>query len=113
LSAYGGSEQPERIAEFLLRDRLFPRSAFHALLEAERRLGELASGQSRSGVADPALRIIGQMRTRLEYVETDTLLGELAPLLESISESCAMASLAVSRTYFGSAHSIQWEAEEG
>jgi uncharacterized alpha-E superfamily protein len=113
LSAYGGGEQPERIAEFLLRDRLFPRSAFHALLEAERRLSELASGQSRSGVADPALRIIGQMRTRLEYVETSTLLGDLASLLELISESCAMASLAVGESYFGSIHSIHWEAEQG
>ena len=36
--------QPEQIAEFLLRDRLFPRSAFHALAEAERCLGELALG---------------------------------------------------------------------
>jgi len=113
LSAYGGADQPERIAEFLLRDRLFPRSAFHALLEAERRLGELASGQSRSGVADPAMRVIGQMRTRLEYVESSTLLSELAPLLESISESCARASLAVGETYFGNIRSIQWEAEAG
>ena len=59
------------------------------------------------------MRIIGQMRTRLEYVESSTLLSELAPLLESIAESCARASLAVGKTYFGTIHSIQWEAEAG
>ena len=64
-------------------------------------------------MSDPALRIIGQMRTRLEYVETSTLLDELGELLESISESCARASLAVASSYFGSVRSISWEAEEG
>ena len=113
LSAYGGTQDPASIAEFLLRDRLFPRSAFHALLEAETCLAELNSGLSRSGISDPSQRIIGQMRTSLEYVDGATLLTNLATILDSISESCAKASLAIGSTYFGSIHSIRWEAEEG
>ena len=113
LSAYGGNQTPGAIAEFLLRDRLFPRSAFHALLDAETCLAELGTGLSRSGIADPSQRIVGQMRTKLEYVDGSTLLSSLADLLDSISESCAQASLAIGGTYFGSIHSIQWEAEEG
>jgi len=111
LRAHVGVDEPQRIAEFLLMDRLFPRSVLHALTVAESCLTELETTASRTGVADPSRRIIGQIRTRLEYVEVDRLLPELASMLEATSEACAAAAIAIAQRYFGSIANVQWEAE--
>jgi uncharacterized alpha-E superfamily protein len=56
LRTHGGEVVPQRVAEFLLLDRLFPRSALHALTEAEDCLEALAPPTERAGMADPARR---------------------------------------------------------
>jgi uncharacterized alpha-E superfamily protein len=113
LQAHVGVDEPQRIAEFLLLDRLFPRSIFHALSVAETCLSELETTQNRSGVTDPARRIIGQTKTALEYMDSDRLLPELAESLERISEACAAASVAIAQRYFGSITTVEWKAEQG
>ena len=49
-----------RAVEFLLLDRLFPRSVYHALTTAEQCLGELDPRSARAGVDDEARRRLGR-----------------------------------------------------
>ena len=59
LRTHGGEVVAQRVAEFLLLDRLFPRSALHALTEAEECLEALAPATERAGMADQARRPVG------------------------------------------------------
>jgi uncharacterized alpha-E superfamily protein len=114
LRAHAGIERPLEVAEFLLLDPLFPRSAIHALEEAEECLAALEDQGLRSGPpSSAARRTIGQMRTSLLYTDRDALLSELPTLLEAISDSCARSSMAIATQHFGSIHSVRWETEEG
>src|SRR2546423_3900168 len=54
LRTHGGTLDPARVVEFLMLDRLFPRSALHALTAAELRLPELAPASQRAGARDTA-----------------------------------------------------------
>ncbi len=112
LRTHGGQVVPQQVAEFLLLDRLFPRSALHALTTAEECLQALAPTTERAGVADAARRPIGQMRTRLEYADTATLLAELPGHLRSLQRACATASAAITARYFEQTTAVTW-AHEG
>ena len=112
LRTHGGTLQPQRVVEFLLLDRLFPRSALHALTEAEECLEALAPTTERAGMADAARRPIGQARTRLEYSDAATLLDELPSHLRALQRSCASASAAITARYFDQTSPVAW-AHEG
>jgi len=112
LRTHGGAVVAQRVAEFLLLDRLFPRSALHALTEAEECLEALAPATERAGMADPARRPVGQARTRLEYADAATLLDELPSHLRSLQRACAAASAAVTARYFDQTTPVTW-AHEG
>ena len=72
LRTYRGMVNSSRAAEFLLLDRLFPRSVFAALEQAEACLAELERSTirdaARIGVAGEAHRIVGRARTMLEFM---------------------------------------------
>jgi uncharacterized alpha-E superfamily protein len=112
LRTHGGEVVAQRVAEFLLLDRLFPRSALHALTEAEECLEALAPATERAGMADPARRPVGQARTRLEYADTATLLDDLPTHLLALQRACAAASAAVTSRYFDQTTPVTW-AQEG
>ena len=112
LRTHGGEVVPQRVAEFLLLDRLFPRSALHALTEAEECLEALAPSTERAGMADEARRPVGQARTRLEYADAATLLDELPAHLRALQRACAAASAAVTARYFDQTMPVSW-AHEG
>jgi uncharacterized alpha-E superfamily protein len=112
LRTHGGEVQPQRVVEFLLLDRLFPRSALHALTEAEECLEALAPSTERAGMADAARRPVGQARTRLEYADAAALLDELPAHLRALQRACAAASAAVTARYFDQTTPVSW-AHEG
>jgi len=112
LRTHGGEVVPQRVVEFLLLDRLFPRSALHALTEAEECLEALAPSTERAGMADAARRPVGQARTRLEYADAATLLDELPTHLRALQRACATASAAVTARYFEQTAAVAW-AHEG
>ena len=60
-----GVVEPDRVLDFLLRDRLFPRSAFASLTLAEECLDQINSG--RDGTWDDARGLVGLARAELEY----------------------------------------------
>ncbi len=112
LRTHGGQVRPQRVAEFLLLDRLFPRSALHALTEAEECLQALAPATERAGMADAARRPVGQARTRLEYADAAILLDDLPAHLRALQRACAAASAAVTARYFDQTTPVTW-AHEG
>ncbi|GIJ52119.1 hypothetical protein Val02_90050 [Virgisporangium aliadipatigenens] len=112
LRTHGGHVRADRVVEFLLLDRLFPRSVLHALTTAEDCLRQLDPSMERAGVADPARRPIGRARTRLEYTDSKVLLADLPAALTDLQDACATASAAVTDRYFPESVPVSWAHEE-
>ena len=117
LRTYRGSMDDRHAAEFLLLDRLFPRSVFAALSRAEACLTDLepAGGpghtSGRAGVATDAQRIVGRARTNLEFRGADELLDDLGAVLSSLERTCSQVNDAVSRRYFRQTSAVSWLPE--
>jgi uncharacterized alpha-E superfamily protein len=109
IRTHGWAAEPARVAEFLLLDRLFPRSVVHALATAEECLAALSPGPVRMGIDDPARRPVGTLRTRLEYADPKQLPSQLPELLTTLQETCVQASEAIARRYFQYQSPVAWE----
>jgi len=111
LRTYRRAVDPALVVEFLLLDRLFPRSAFHALVMAESCLAELEPSAGRAGFGDEARRCLGRARTNLEFLRLDELMEDLPGHLHSLQTACAEAATTVGRRFFGSAPFREWSLE--
>jgi len=111
IRTHGWAAEPSRVAEFLLLDRLFPRSVVHALAAAEECLAALSPGPVRAGLDDPARRPVGRLRNRLEYADTKQLTAQLPELLSTLQETCVQASEAIARRYFQYQTPVAWERD--
>jgi len=107
----GGASGDQNAAEFLLLDRLFPRSIVYALRDAEDCLAKLDPSSQRVGFIDDARRIVGQARTFLEFHRTDNLLEELPEHMDRVQKAVAQASEAISLKYFNQAKELEWIGE--
>jgi uncharacterized alpha-E superfamily protein len=111
LRTYRGSLDPRHATEFLLLDRLFPRSVYAAVANAEQRLLELTpSAGSRVGVADAGLIALGRTRTDLEFSRAADVSGGLAERLDEIQRACSVVTAAVSDRFFSGSAMIEWVA---
>jgi uncharacterized alpha-E superfamily protein len=113
LRTYRGVASDEHAGEFLLLDRLFPRSVVHAVNEAETCLETLAPSADRAGVSDRARRLLGRARTGLEYRPLAEILVDLPEEMEKVQRACSNASDAVARRYFPRAATTAWVGEVG
>jgi uncharacterized alpha-E superfamily protein len=111
IRTHGWAAEPARVAEFLLLDRLFPRSVLHSLVTAEECLVALNPGPVRASVDDPARRPVGLLRTRLEYADPAQLLDQLPELLGTLQATCVQASEAITRRYFQYEAPVAWERD--
>lgn len=111
LRTYRGWHEDEYAAEFLVLDRLFPRSVLASLSRAEACLERLDPGSQRAGVADEARRIVGRVRTSLEYRGAGELLAALPEEMERIQLACSAASDEVARRYFPRGSATTWVEE--
>lgn len=111
LRTYRGIASDEHAAQFLLLDRLFPRSVIHALHTAEECLSELAPATERVGVADTARRLLGRARTTLEYRPLDEVVQQLPEEMEQVQVACSAASDAIARRYFPRGVTTAWLEE--
>ena len=110
LRTYRRAVDASLVAEFLLLDRLFPRSVFRALTEAERCLADLDPHPTRAGPEEEARRILGRARTDLEFRRVGELLTDLPAHLRTLQAACAQASEAVARRYFRQTAATSWSA---
>jgi uncharacterized alpha-E superfamily protein len=108
---YRGVASDERAAEFLLLDRLFPRSVLHALMQAEECLEELSPALERVGVSDRGRRKLGRARTSLEYRRLEEIIADLPEEMEKVQRACSDASEAVASRYFPRAVTTAWLEE--
>ncbi len=103
-----GGRSDAQAAEFLLLDRLFPRSVVNALATAERCLEELDPDAGRVGYADDARRTLAWTRGQLEFRSPDELLADLPVEMERVQQAVSRVSDAVSRRYFPKGAGVAW-----
>ena len=108
LRTYRRAVDPSLVAEFLVLDRLFPRSAFHAITVAEQCLAELGPTTGRSGLSDEARRVLGAARAQLEFHSVDDLIRDMPDHLQALQNSCADASHAVATRFFRHTAPLEW-----
>jgi uncharacterized alpha-E superfamily protein len=113
LRTYRAAVEPERVVEFLVLDRLFPRSVYASMLVAEQCLAELDPTAGRTGVDNVARRLVGRARTDLEFRLSDELLADLPGLLDRMQTTCSAVGDAVSRRYFHREGTLTWAAGQG
>jgi uncharacterized alpha-E superfamily protein len=90
----------ERAAQFLLVDRLFPRSIAYNLERAESILFELEPEAKQRTGADRARLALGRARTNLEYQDVRDILDDLPAQMEAVQTACAKASDRIRDRYF-------------
>ena len=109
LRTYRGLETERGAAEFLLLDRLFPRSVVFSLNRAEQCVDNLESAGQRAGFQNEAQRLLGRMRAELEYRSLSDVMADLPAEMERLQRTCALATEAVTRRYFAGAEALTWQ----
>ncbi|MGC3993886.1 MAG: alpha-E domain-containing protein [Propionicimonas sp.] len=106
---YGGVTTDKDAAEFLLLDRLFPRSVVHNLAAAEAALADLDfAGGRRVGFDDEARRLLGTARAALEYRAPGRILEDLPHRMTDLQRICNQVSETVTQRYFSGATAATW-----
>ena len=109
LRTYRGVRDAGRVVEFILLDRLFPRSVFYSLRLAEHSLEELdRRPHSRVGATAEAQRLLGRTRSELEFLRPGVLLETLEQRLAGLQRACRDIGEAVALQYFHSAPWVAW-----
>ncbi|KUH73240.1 hypothetical protein AU184_04385 [Mycolicibacterium novocastrense] len=109
LRTYRGVLDAGRVVEFMLLDRLFPRSIFYSLRLAEHSLDELMNRpHSRLGATAEAQRLLGRARSELEFLRPGVLLESLEQRLADLQKTCFDVGEALALQYFHSAPWVAW-----
>jgi uncharacterized alpha-E superfamily protein len=111
LRTYRGPVQENQAAEFLMVDRLSPRSVFYSLSQVEDCLQMLDPAARRSGFEDAARLLLGRARTDLEFRSRGDLLEDFSEHMEALQETCSAVSDAVARKYFPHVAPVTWTAD--
>lgn len=113
LRAYAVDPTATLAAEFLILDRLFPRSIVRSLSTAEECLAALDPRSGRVGPDDEARRVLGLTRTGLEYRRISELFEDLLGELDALQDACRRAGSAPAGRYFRRTDTIEWSLERG
>ena len=111
LRTYRGVPSDRNAAEFLLLDRLFPRSVVFSISRAEQCLREMEPRTDRVGVTDQAQRVLGQIRSQLEYRPIMDILNDLSAQMDIVQEATSTASEAIGDRYFPTSAVPTWRGE--
>lgn len=112
LRTYRGMPSASNAAEFLLLDRLFPRSILFSVSRAEDCMRELEPRRmNRVGVADDAQRLLGKIRSELEYRPINEILDDLPHHMDRVQAATSAASEAVRHRYFPTNAAPEWVGE--
>jgi uncharacterized alpha-E superfamily protein len=111
LRTHRGVPSARNAAEFLLLDRLFPRSVLFSISRAEQCLRDVEPPSGRDTVPDLAQRLLGQVRSDLEFSPTETILDDLTARMEQVQRATSDASEAIRARYFPSNAAPSWVGE--
>lgn len=105
---YRGNATDRQAVEFLLLDRLFPRSILFSLDQAEEALQEIEGGNRIPSTE--ALRSLGRARAKFEYGRVDELADDLPGWMNELQRTCSAVNDAVSDHFFDGAGQTVWRA---
>ena len=109
LRTHRGVLDANRVVEFMLLDRLFPRSAFFSLRQAEHSLERLmTSPADRAGPGAEARRLLGRTRSELEFVRPGALLESLEDRLAGLQATCRDVAEALAMQFFRPTMWVEW-----
>lgn len=108
LRTYRGVPSSTNAAEFLLLDRLFPRSIMHSLTLAEQCLRDIDPTQQRIGYGDSAVRMLGHIRAELEFRPITQIIEELPTMMDHVQSTTTEVSEAVRERYFPTHNLPAW-----
>ncbi|MCU1483097.1 MAG: hypothetical protein JWQ19_3883, partial [Subtercola sp.] len=111
LRTYRGVPSARNAAEFLLLDRLFPRSILYSVTRAEQSLRDIEPRNTRLSVTDQAQRLLGQIRSQLEYRPIMDILHDLPHQMDLVQEATSEASEAIRQRYFPTNTAPSWVGE--
>jgi uncharacterized alpha-E superfamily protein len=111
LRTYRGMPSARNAAEFLLLDRLFPRSILFSVSRAEQCMRELEPRSDRVGVSDQAQRLLGQIRSQLEYRPIAEIIDDLPAHMDQVQLATSAASEAIRQRYFPTSATPSWLEE--
>lgn len=97
---FRGQPGSRHAVEFLLLDQLFPRSILHSLNRAIDALTGLDPSDRRIGVGSDARRVLGWVRSQLEYAPVDRLVEDLPRLMVAVQNGMQQATEAIRDRFF-------------
>ncbi|AQX81605.1 alpha-E domain-containing protein [Plantibacter sp. VKM Ac-2885] len=100
LRTYRGMPSAKNAAEFLLLDQLFPRSVMFSISRAEECMRDLEPRRGRVGTVDSAQRLLGQIRSDLEYRPIQDTLVDLPGRMDAVQNVTSQVSEAIRERYF-------------
>jgi uncharacterized alpha-E superfamily protein len=111
LRTYRGVPSSTNAAEFLLLDRLFPRSILFSVRGAEQCLLDIEPRQDRVGYVDIAQRMLGQIRAELEFRPIQEIIEDLPVVMDKVQTTTTQVSHAVRERYFPTHNMPAWTRE--
>lgn len=111
LRTYRGVPSARNAAEFLLLDRLFPRSIVFSVARAEQCMRDIEPRADRVGVSDQAQRLLGQIRSELEYRPIAEILLDLTTHMDNVQAATTATSEAIRQRYFPTQVAPSWVGE--
>jgi len=111
LRTYRGMPSARNAAEFLLLDRLFPRSIIHSISQAEGCMSAIDPRVDRVGHSNQVLRALGRIRNDLEYRPIGELIGELPRHMDQVQQVTREASEAIRQRFFPTQAEPSWIGE--
>jgi uncharacterized alpha-E superfamily protein len=95
-------------AEFLLLDRLFPRSIIYSIQRAEECMSAIDPRADRVGHSNTVLRALGQIRNDLEYRPISEILDHLPQHMRAVQKVTREASEAIKQRFFPTQAEPSW-----
>ncbi|MEV8267901.1 alpha-E domain-containing protein [Microbacterium sp. NPDC076911] len=111
LRTYRGIPSARNAAEFLLLDRLFPRSIIYSIQQAEQCMHAIDPRNDRVGHSNTVLRALGQIRNELEYRPISEILDEVPHHMQRVQTVTREASEAVRDRFFPTQAQPSWIGE--
>lgn len=100
LRTYRGIPSATNAAEFLLTDKLFPRSVLFSLNNSERALTSLNPVATRPSAEDATKRQIALLRSQLEFRSASEILSNLRGEMVQLQQKVSEVSTGISERYF-------------